>query len=119
MITDKQTIPSANRFGILWHPAASEKETSCQSSSVGLTQVGLCLNRSMALSGAFRPLELVLPGVFPVRDVGISVFGWAWWMRGHVVYLIMITLTLLYLLSYIILIVTYGLSQNSSYYWTN
>jgi hypothetical protein len=49
-------ISSANRFGIVWHPAASDKETSCQSSSVRLTQVGLCLIRSMALSGAFRPL---------------------------------------------------------------
>jgi hypothetical protein len=85
-------IPSANRFGIVWHPAASDKETSCQSSSVGLTQVGLCLNRSMALSGAFRPLGLVLPDVFPVRDVGISVFGLRWWITGHVVYLFRITL---------------------------
>jgi hypothetical protein len=48
----------------------------------------------MALSGAFRPLGLVLPGVFSVQDGWISVLGLGWWMRGHVVYLIVITLTL-------------------------
>jgi hypothetical protein len=77
-------IPSVNRFGIAWHPAASDKETSCQSSSVGLTQVGMSLNQSMALSSDFRPLGLVLD-VFLGRDVGISVFVVGWRITGHVV----------------------------------
>jgi hypothetical protein len=47
-------------------PAASEMRTSCQSSSVGLFQGGLCLNRGMALPGTFRPLGLVGPVVLTV-----------------------------------------------------
>jgi hypothetical protein len=81
---------------MLWHPAASDKEISCQSSSVGLTQVGLCLNPSMALSVAFRPLGLVLPDIFPVQDIEISVFSLGWWITGYVVYLFRITVSLVY-----------------------
>jgi hypothetical protein len=65
----------------------------------------------MALSAAFRPMGLVLLDVFSVRDGWVSVFGLVWWMCSHVAYLIMITLTLFVLLSYINLFVTYGLSH--------
>jgi hypothetical protein len=82
-------MPSAHRFGILWHPAASDKGTSCQSSSVGLSQVGLRLIWGMALSGAFRPLGLVLPSAFLVRD-----WDWCWvYLSGGV----MVTCCLSYL----------------------
>jgi hypothetical protein len=71
----------------------------------------LSLNRSMAQPGAFRPLGLVLPDAFSVRDGSVSVFGLVWWICRHVTYLIMITQNLFVLLRYINLFVTYGLSQ--------
>jgi hypothetical protein len=46
----------------------------------------------MALSGAFRPLGLVLPDIFPDQDVRISVFGLGWSLTSRIVYLFRITL---------------------------
>jgi hypothetical protein len=85
-------IPLANWFGIVWHPAASDKETTCQSSSVRLTQVGLGVNQGMGIWRTYCPLGLVLPDIFLVRDIRISLFGLGWWVTSRIVYLFRITL---------------------------
>jgi hypothetical protein len=53
---------------MFWHPAISDKEINCESSSIKLTQVGLCRIRGMVISEAFHPLGLVLQSTFLVRN---------------------------------------------------